>query len=130
MRQLRWALLAKMDHKEAYCAVPVHPADRPLLTVEWRGTGWSFTFRPAPKIFSALADGLLWFFLHNGVHQAIHYLYDSLFLGPPASQVCTHSLHRVLRLRDTLGVPVTRKNTGPCNYYHIPRDRDRHDPSR
>ena len=40
------------------------------------------------------------------VQQAIHYLDDFLFLGPPASQVCTESLHTALRLCKSLGVPV------------------------
>ena len=60
----RGTLLAKMDLKEAYRAVPVHPADRPLLSMQWRGTTFvdgalPFGLRFAPKLFSALADGLL-----------------------------------------------------------------------
>lgn len=31
------ALLAKLDIKSAYHLVPVHPQDRPLLGIEWRG---------------------------------------------------------------------------------------------
>ena len=33
----RGALLAKVDLKEAYRMVSVHPQDRPLLGVEWEG---------------------------------------------------------------------------------------------
>ena len=33
----RDALLAKLDLREAYRVVPVHPQDRPLLGVEWKG---------------------------------------------------------------------------------------------
>ena len=85
----RGTLLAKMDLKEAYQAVLVHPADRPLLSMQWRGTTFvdgalPFGLRSAPKLFSALADGLLWIFLQGGVQQAIHYLDDFLFPGPPA----------------------------------------------
>ena len=114
-------LLAKMDLKEAYRAVPVHPADRPLLSMQWQGTTFvdgalPFGLRSAPKLFSALADGLLWIFLQGGVQQAIHYLDDFLFLGPPASQVCTESLQTALRLCETLGVPVAPEKTeGPAS---------------
>ena len=117
----RGTLLAKMDLKEAYRAIPVHPADRPLLSVQWQGTifvdgALPFGLRSAPKLFSALADGLLWIFLQGGVQQAIHYLDDFLFLGPPSSQVCTESLHTALRLCEALGVLVAPEKTeGPAS---------------
>jgi len=81
-------LLAKLDLKEAYRVVPVHPLDRPQLGMHWQGKIYidgalPFGLRSAPKIFSALADGLLWIMLHNGVERAFHYLDDFLFLGPP-----------------------------------------------
>ena len=56
--------LAKMDLKEAYRSIPVHPADRPLLAVRWQGMTFvdgalPFGLWSAPKLFSAVADGLL-----------------------------------------------------------------------
>ena len=33
----RGAMLAKMDIKQAYQNVPVHPADRRLLGMQWKG---------------------------------------------------------------------------------------------
>ena len=58
-------LLAKLDLKQAYRVVPVHPSDWHLLGMQWQGqvyldTALPFGLRSAPKIFSALADGLLW----------------------------------------------------------------------
>ena len=52
----RGALLAKVDLKEAYRMVSVHPQDRPLLGVEWEGrvyvnTALPFGLWSAPKIF-------------------------------------------------------------------------------
>jgi len=57
------ALLAKVDIKLAYCLVPVHPDDRPLLGVMWKGVYYidamlPFGLRLAPKIFTAVADAL------------------------------------------------------------------------
>ena len=54
-------LLAKLDLREAYRAVPVHPSDQGLLAVSWRSTIYidralPFGLRSAPKIFSALTD--------------------------------------------------------------------------
>ena len=59
------ALLAKFDIQSAYRIVPVHPDDRPLLAMMWKGqlyidTALPFGLRSAPKIFSALADALEW----------------------------------------------------------------------
>ena len=45
--------------------VPVHPEDQHLLGVEWNGAVFidkflPFGLRSAPKIFSAVANALLW----------------------------------------------------------------------
>ena len=59
------ALLAKLDIKSAYRLVPVHPDDRPLLGIQWKGGTYvdgmlPFGLRSAPKIFTAVADALEW----------------------------------------------------------------------
>ena len=80
----RGCLLAKLDLQSAYRVIPAHPADRRLLAVAWRGdvfldTALPFGLRSAPKIFSAVADALLFVMIRNGVGEAIHYLDDFLF---------------------------------------------------
>ena len=50
----RGTLLAKLDLKEAYRAVPVHTSDQRLLAVSWMGTTYldkalPFGLRSAPK---------------------------------------------------------------------------------
>ena len=57
-------LLSKLDIKSAYRMVPVHPDDRHLLGMRWRGnlyvdTTIPFGLRSVPKVFSAVADALL-----------------------------------------------------------------------
>ena len=52
----RGCLLAKLDLKEAYRAVPVHPSDQRLLAVQWEGATYidkalPFGLRSAPKLF-------------------------------------------------------------------------------
>ena len=59
------AFITKMDVKQAYRMVPVHPHDRPLLGMRWEGKVFvdktlPFGLRSAPIIFSALADALAW----------------------------------------------------------------------
>ena len=50
----RGSLLAKLDLKEAYRAVPVHPSDQRLLVVSWKDTtcldkALPFGLRSAPQ---------------------------------------------------------------------------------
>ena len=57
--------LVKLDLTNAYCIVPVHPDDQPLLGISWQGRVYinqalPFGLRLAPKIFNAVADFLAW----------------------------------------------------------------------
>ena len=75
-----------------------------------------FGLRSAPKIFSALADGLLWIMLQYGIPRALHYLDDFLFLGPQNSDECASSLRAALAVCRELGVPVAPEKTeGPSS---------------
>ena len=72
-------LLAKMDIDSAYRNVPTHPADRPLLGMQWKGsiffdTQLPFRLRSVSKIFSVMADALRWSFMErwNGGFNASH----------------------------------------------------------
>ena len=94
----RGTLMAKMDLKNAYRVLPVHPDDHPLLAVEWKGapyvdTALPFGLRSAPKIFSASADALAWALQLQGVSQQLHYLDDFFWLVPhlvrSALTICT-----------------------------------------
>ena len=113
------ALLAKLDLKNAYRMVPVHPDDRWLLGVRWQDqifldTALPFGLRSAPKLFTALADCLLWIMQANGVRHVLHYLDDFLFIGEPHSTECAQSLHTAIEVCAHLGVPVApHKIEGP-----------------
>ena len=55
--------LVKLDLKDAYCVIPVHPDDQHLLAVSWNEEVYMdrslpFGLRSAPKIFTAVADML------------------------------------------------------------------------
>ena len=116
----RGTQLAKLDLESAYRIVPVHPHDRHLLGMEWGGkwymdTVLPFGLRSAPKIFTALADGLIWIMGRNGIERALHYLDDYLFFGKPESQQCAKALNLALSICERLGVPVSSKKVeGPA----------------
>ena len=100
--------------------VPVHPRDRLLLGMSWQGsllvdTALPFGLRSAPKLFSALADAVLWAMLCRGVPRAsaIHYLDDFLLTGSETS--CAESLDLALAVCSDLGMPVAEeKLEGPA----------------
>ena len=80
----RGSLLVKADIQEAYRIIPVHPDDQPLLGVQWNDCTYfdkmlPFGLRSAPKIFSAVADGLQWILVQQGVTHLLRYLDDFIF---------------------------------------------------
>ena len=115
----RGTALAKFDIRaaSAYRMVPVHPVDRLLLGMVWRADLYvdgalPFGLRSAPKLFTAVADGLLWIMGRHGIRDALHYLDDFLLLGP--GDQCTVALQISLSLCKVLGVPIAdHKVEGP-----------------
>ena len=84
------ALMTKVDIEAAYRLVPVHPHDRPLLGMEWKGQIFAdpmlpFGLRSAPKIFTAIADALEWYLKSQGITHVFHYLDDFTIVGSPSS---------------------------------------------
>ena len=111
--------MAKLDLKEAYRAVPVHPADQPRLAMRWQNTVYMdralpFGLHSAPKLFSALTDGLMWMLYCQGVQYGMHYLDDFLLLGPADSQACKAALECTLATCAGVGLSVAPgKTEGP-----------------
>ena len=90
-------MLAKIDIQSAFCLLSVHPEDRHLLTMSWKGEVYidhciPFGLRSAPKLFNTLADLLSRAAKKAGVLYLIHYLDDYLTMGPPLSQICQHNM--------------------------------------
>ena len=114
------ALLAKMDVKEAFRNIPIHPDDRPLLAMRWNNKIFvdkclPFGLRSAPIIFSAVADALQWIIQQKGVNHIFHYADDFITVGRPGSEECSVNL---TIMRDTCritGTPVEEdKLEGPA----------------
>ena len=113
------AYLAKVDIKNAYWIIPVHPEDRALLGMQWEGALYvdaalPFGLRSAPKIFTSVADALEWMLIERGVRHVFHYLDDFLIVAPPQPEECQRDLRKLLQLFSKLGVPVAEeKREGP-----------------
>ena len=112
-------LLAKIDIKSAYRIIPVHPADRHLLGMSWKGgiyvdTALPFGLRSAPKIFNAVADMLEWILQQHGVSQLWHYLDDYITVGAAGSDECHWNCQIITSMCELLGVPLApEKCEGP-----------------
>ena len=66
--------MAKVDIRNAYRNVPVHPVDRWLLGMSWRrgifiDAVLPFGLGSAPKIFNSVADALEWIVGNVGVKK-------------------------------------------------------------
>ena len=114
------AVLAKFDVSGAFRTVPVHPDDRHLLGMRWRGHTYvdkvlPFGLRSAPKLYNVVADGLLWILLTHDDVEGIHYLDDFLLFGVPGALQCGDSLCKALARCESLGVPMApTKTEGPA----------------
>ena len=108
----RGTLMAKFDVASAYRNVAIHPEDRPLLGMKWRGQYFvdmvlPFGLHSVPFIFTAIADLVAWILIHNyGVDFLRHYLDDFLTLGSPASPICHSNLQTCVQLCKKLGLPL------------------------
>ena len=65
-------LLAKINVKNAFRLLPVHPSDRHLLAMDWVhslyiDTCLPFGLRSAPKLFNVLTDLLSWILTQKGI---------------------------------------------------------------
>ena len=93
--------LVKMDLKDAYRMVPVHPHNQSLLGISWRGRTYvdralTFGLRSAPKLFSAVADAIA---------RVLHCQGVRLYLGIPLSR--THFVAAVRQVLQAAGVDTS-----------------------
>ena len=113
------ALLAKIDVKNAFRLLFVHPSDRDFLAMEWENqiyfdTCLPFGLRSTPKLFNVQADMLAWIARQNRVTLSLHYLDDYLTMGPPGSYTCHHNFQIFIHTCSKLGIPLAlEKVEGP-----------------
>ena len=107
----RGTLLAKMDIRQAYRNVPIHPTDRPLLGMQWKGAifvdaALPFGLRSAPLIFSVITDVLQWVMEKMGIEWVPHYIDDFITMGAPGSNECEMNTAMMHAACERLGLPV------------------------
>ena len=116
----RGAELAKLDIKQAYCNIPVHPSDRYLLSKSWDCSLYvdatlPLGLRSAPLIFLVVADALEWTMKKKGVSWVAHYIDDFVTVGAPESSECSTNARIMHDVCNTLGMPTEPdKDEGPA----------------
>ena len=108
--------LIKLDLKNVYCIIPIHPQDHHLLATRSKDRTYidhalSFGLRSAPKIFSGVADMLSLALHWAGIQHQINYLDDFLFMVAPGTDNGAHVLAVARRVMQHLGVPVAVHKT-------------------
>ena len=104
----------------AYRLLPVHPDDKPLLAIRWKGgvyidTRLPFGLYSAPKIFMAITDSLERIIWLQGITLVEHYLDDYIFLSWPQDASSQRDLETFGSTCEELGVPLAgHKQEGPC----------------
>ena len=105
-------LLSKIDLKDTFRLIPVHPADWNLLGIHWKqqffiDTCLPFGLRSAPFLFNQLANAIHWTLRNNyNISHILHYLDDFLTAGPPDSNICASNLHTMLTFCDKINAPI------------------------
>ena len=114
-------LMAELDVESAYRNIPVHPDDRFLLGMRWRGQFYIDFSLPlglhsAPFIFNSVADMVEWILLHkHSISDLLHYLDDFITARPPQSSQCSYNLNTVISVCHRLGLPLQAdKFVGPA----------------
>ena len=109
-----------MDVKQAYRHSPVHPSNRHLLGMQWRGEVFldmvlPFGLRSAPLLFTAVADALKWAMEDRGMTWVGHYIEDFFTLGAAGSHECATNVSMMKDIFEEAGLPTKpEKEEGPA----------------
>jgi len=116
-------LLSKIDLKDAFRLIPVHPADWNLLGIYWKqqffvDTCLPFGLRSAPCLFNRFANAIHWTLENNySIPHILHYLDDFVTAGPANSNICATNLHTMLIFCEKINVPIKlSKVEGPTTH--------------
>lgn len=106
--------MAKIDLKDAFLSVPVHPDDRCLLRFKWRDVLYGFSAMPfglssAPWAFTKLMKPILGFLRERGIRLVI-YLDDILLMNQSAERL-KEEIILVVDLLESLGFVINKEKS-------------------
>jgi len=118
----RGCYLAKIDIKAAYRAVPVRPADWPLLGMTWGNRYYfhstlPFGLRSSCHLWERYATAAQWIANHHGPIEFILHYVDDFLIACKTRRECEQQLQRFLDLLCQLGLPIAdNKTAGPSTH--------------
>ena len=119
-------LLAKVDIKNSFQLIPVHPGDRHLLAMQWKNQIYIDTAVCLLDCTQNQNYSTKWLTCSPGLELRkeynciLHNLDDFLIVTPPHSPLCQHSPEKLTRLCDTLGIQMaSEKVEGPTSFLSI-----------
>ena len=113
--KIRWVqvhCLSKIDLKDAFRLIPVHPSQWNLLGICWKtrfyvDTCLPFGLKSAPYLFNRLSEAIHWILVNRrGTHYLLNYLDEFHTAGPPDSPICSNNLNSMLSLYQRINAPV------------------------
>lgn len=112
--------MAKVDIQAAYRAVPIRPADWPLLGMQWDGQFWfhtslPFGLRSSCHLWERYATAAQWIATNVVFIKWILHYVDDFLLAERTRALCSSNLILFQRLLQHLGLPeATEKTVEPC----------------
>ena len=114
------ALLTKLDIRNAFRLIPVHPSDWSLLGIQWQGQYYfdrvlPFGLRSSPFLFDQVASAIEWIITTNfAIPHLLHYLDDFLSISPPQRSLAIQAKNVILQAFKYLSIPLAEeKLEGP-----------------
>lgn len=114
-------LLIKLDIKEAYRVIPIHPVDQVLQGIMHEGKLYfdrclAFGNRASAGIFCRLADLVTWIATQHGIKAIIHYIDDFLIITTAHTEAARNQLKLFQAILDAIGLPYkSEKTEGPTD---------------
>jgi hypothetical protein len=104
LREGDW--MVKLDLKDAYLTVPIHPSHQKFVRLGWKGRIYQFLclalgLAPAPRIFTEILKAVMAFVRKQGVRFII-YLDDILIMNE-SREGASADLEMIMRLLQDLG---------------------------
>lgn len=106
--------MVKLDLKDAYLQIPIHPAHHQFLKFQWEGETYQFRCLPfglssAPRVFTKILRPMVGFLRQLGIHLLI-YLSDRLLLHQQRGTL-TNLIAFIIQFLLSLGLVINREKS-------------------
>ena len=106
--------MAKLDLKDAYLTVLVHPSHQKFLRFQWKGRIFQFSclafgLAPAPRIFTKILKVVMGFLRKKGLRLIIYL--DDILIVQASREATSQAVKIVRRLLESLGFVISEEKS-------------------